>query len=219
MIKQYIQTEILSKLEENKRKKEWKEKLMLIEAPISRFATPTSPFASFSLLLLQPSSMEVWESLKLSYEHTLPLRPDTFSILKPKTSSNRKGIAWKTEVMHKTEGAGKGKGHHGRWQPPRAGRGWHHAPWCPPRSSRGGHWPGGSSSPLIRRVLPFFLFRGLLVLGYLQWALWSCFLPLMLRLDITSHIPHKSWPETLKSARKLNKAKTERNEKLWITCK
>ena len=55
-----------------------------------------------------------------------PSCPDTFSIVKPKTSSNRKGIAWKTEVMHKTEEAGKGKGHHGRWQPPRAGRGCHH---------------------------------------------------------------------------------------------
>ena len=179
MIKKYIQIEILSKLEGNKRKKDWKEKLMLIDAPISRFATPTSPFASFSLLLLQPSSMEVWESLlKLSYEHTLSYEPDLFSFLKAKTSSNRTLITGQNEASHEKPPQLGNEGPPRPWLPPRAGRGGHHRPWWWPRATRGAHWWSGSSSSLERCILPSALNRGLLVLGYLHWAFWSCLLPL-----------------------------------------
>ena len=160
------------------------------------------PFSSSSSIFFNGG---LRESLKLSYEPTHSLRSYTFSILKQKTSSNRKGIAWKTKVTHKTEVAGKGKGHHGRWQPPRSVVSTTVQPW----------WPLAGRLFFAPRTMhfAFCLFRGLLVLGYLHWALWSCFLPLMLRLDIKSHIPHKTWPETLKSARKLNKAKTECNRR------
>jgi len=86
-------------------------------------------------------------------------------------------------------------------------RGGHHGPAVVPTGRGAVVLPG----TLRFACLPWF--AGCLSLGYLLWALWSCFLPLMLRLDIKSHIPHKAWPETLKSARKLNKAKTERNRR------
>ena len=63
MIKLNNSNNILTKIEKNERKKECKRKLMLILAPISRFITKKLPFASPSLLLLQSSSMEVWEKV------------------------------------------------------------------------------------------------------------------------------------------------------------
>jgi len=135
------------------------------------------------------------------------------SPFKAKTSSNRSIIAWKTKGRRKTETI-RGGGRRPRpWQPPRPSRGCHRSPWWSPRLGRVAHWPGGPSSFFERFILPSALNRGLLVLAYLHWAFWSCLLPLMLRLDIKSHIRHKTWPETLKSARKLNKAKTERNRR------
>jgi len=74
------------------------------------------------------------------------------------------------KVAEKPKQIGKGKGHHGR--------GSHHGPCWLPRASRGGHCPGGALLALKRRVLPSVLSRGLLVLGYLLWAFWACFLPL-----------------------------------------
>ena len=97
------------------------------------------------------------------------------------------------------------------WGPPRPGRGCHHGPWWSPRLDRGGHWPSRLRSARYDAFCLFVLIRGLLVLSYLLWAFWACLLPLQLRLDVKSHNPHKSWPETLKSARKLSKAKTEHN--------
>ena len=141
MIKLNNSNNILTKIEENERTKEWKRKLLIRHQKVAF----CFPFSSSSSIFFNGG---LRESLKLSFEPTHSLRPETFSILKPKTSSNRKGIAWKTEVTHKTEVAGKGTGHHGRWKPP--------------RSSRGGHWPGGSSSPLVWCVLPFACFAGCL---------------------------------------------------------
>jgi len=176
MIKQYIQTEILSKLEENKRRKEWKEKLRLIEAPISRFATPTSSFASSSLLLLQPSSMEVWERVsKAIYEPSIPLEPDSFSLLKAKTSSNRAINAWAFEASHKNWLNRAGERPPRPWQPPRSGRGCHHGPWWSPRLDRGGHWPSRFSSARYDAFCLLFWSAGLLVLGLFALGLLDLF--------------------------------------------
>ena len=119
--------------------------------------------------------------------------------------SNRHRVENRSNAQNRSSREGEG--------PPRpvaATTGW---PWLSPRSvvstTAQPWWPLAWRlffAPRTKRFA-FCLFRGLLVLGYLHWALWSCFLPLMLKLDIKSHIPHKTWPETLKSARKLDKAK------------
>jgi len=152
---------------------------MLIEAPISRFATPTSPFASFSLLLLQPSSMEVLERV-LSY----PMNPHTLldQIHHPFKGKNKQQLkhncVGNRSVARNNRSSRGGEGHHGPWQPPRPSRGYHHGPWWSPRLDRGAYWLGCTPSSFGRRVLPSALNSGLLVLGYLHWAFWAYSLPL-----------------------------------------
>ena len=165
---------MLTKTEENERKKEWKRKLMLILVPISRFVTKSRLFAFPSLLLLQSSSMEVWEGLKLFYEPSISHEPDSLFILKPKRSSNRSIMAW---ISKKTEANGGGGRPPRSWQPPRPGHGCHHGPWWSPWLNRGGHWPSRPVLPGTTRFVLFVFIRGLLVLGYLLWAFWACLLP------------------------------------------
>ena len=131
---------ILTKIEENERKKEWKRKLMLILVAISRFVTKKSPFASLSLLLLlQSSSMEVWERV-WSY----PMNPHSPSKtrfilhLKPKTQQKPKHNWVENEGSQKTE-ITRGEE-------------------APPRSSRGAHWPWYRG------------FAGTLRFAYLPWS-------------------------------------------------
>ena len=120
MIKLNNSNNMLTKTEENERKKEWKRKLMLILAPISRFATALRPFSSSSFFFFHLLQWR-FERVFASY----PMNPHTFWAryilpLKAKTSSNRSIIAWKTKSCRKTEVNGGGGRPPRPWQPPRA---------------------------------------------------------------------------------------------------
>ena len=192
---------------------------MLIEAPISRFTTTTSPFASSSFFFL---NVLQWRFERV-FRTTL-WTPHTFSArfilpLKPKTQQKPKHNCMENEGSQKTEASVQENRHHDPWQPPRSVAATTAWPWLPPQfrvsPTVKPWWPlaGRVRSVLVRRVLPLCLDSRVCALGHPEWAFLAWLQPLLLKLHIKSHIPHKSWPETLKSTRKLNKAKTERNRR------
>ena len=125
------------------------------------------PFSSSSSIFFNGG---LRESLKLSYEHPMLLRPDSFSIESQKLSKNRSIIAWKTKGRRKTETTRGEEPPPLPWQTPQAAVVTTVQPW----------WPlsGWFRSCPVRCVSPLVLIRGLLVLGYLHWAFWACSLPL-----------------------------------------
>ena len=172
MIKLNNSNNILTKIEENERKKEWKRKLMLILAPISRFVTKKSPFASPSLLLLQSSSMEVWEKVwSYPMNHVCVLN----QIHSPFKGKN------KQQPKHncvENEGSQKNRNNPGRGKATTAVATTTAWPWQPPRSvvvTTVGPWcPLAGRPPFVLRTV-HFAFRleswvaclGLFALGFL----------------------------------------------------
>jgi len=68
------------------------------------------PFSSSSSIFFNGG---LRESLKLSYEHPMLLRPDSFSIESQKLSKNRSIIAWKTKGRKKPKPPEERRCHHG----------------------------------------------------------------------------------------------------------
>ena len=162
MIKLNKPNNILTKIEENKRKKERKEKLMLMGC---RSLDSPPPFAL--CFLFSSSSTFFNGGLRefLSYPmNTHPLMNQINSPFKGKS---------KQQPSHKrveNEGSQKNRRNPGRGTATTAVAATTVWPWLPPRLDRGGHWPLRLGCARYDAFCLFALIRGLLILGYLHWA-------------------------------------------------